>query len=61
MDLAQGFRGGLDVHKMSVVACARCVGSMGRVEREVKTFGTTTKDLLALFDWLSGKKVLPMW
>ena len=57
MDLAQAFCGGLDVHKMSVVACARCVGSKGRVEREVKTFGTTTEELLALFDWLSGKGI----
>jgi transposase len=45
---------GLDVHKESVVACVRrAVG--GKVEQEVKTFGTTTKELLALADWLKEK------
>jgi transposase len=43
---------GLDVHKRTVVACIRIVSS-GEVVREVRTFGTTTKELLDLFDWLS--------
>ena len=43
---------GLDVHKSSVVACARKV-VQGRVQREVRTFGTTTSQLLALSDWLT--------
>lgn len=38
---------GLDVHKKTVTACRR----NGRRE-EVKTFGTTTPDLLKLVDWL---------
>jgi transposase len=42
---------GLDVHKDTVVACVR-VASEGRVHQEVKTFGTTTIELLALGDWL---------
>jgi transposase len=42
---------GLDVHKETVVACARLADG-GKVEQEVKTFGTTTKELLALADWL---------
>src|SRR5438105_2930454 len=42
---------GLDVHKDTVVACARVI-SEGKVEQDVKTFGTTTKELLALSDWL---------
>jgi transposase len=44
--------GGLDVHKDTVVACVRCVVD-GRVEREVRTFSTTTSDLLALSAWLT--------
>jgi hypothetical protein len=36
---------GLDVHKETVVACARHMVN-GTVTREVRTFGTTTKDLL---------------
>jgi transposase len=43
---------GLDVHKDTVVACARLVTD-GKVSHEVKTFGTTTSQLCALADWLS--------
>ena len=38
---------GLDVHKKTVVA--RAVGGSGK---ETRTFGTMTRDLLALGDWL---------
>src|SRR5579862_8730279 len=37
---------GLDVHKSSVVACARIM-SGSRVSHQTRTFGTTTKELLA--------------
>jgi len=43
---------GLDVHKDTVVACARCLEG-GTWRHTVKTFGTTTKALLALADWLA--------
>lgn len=46
--------GGLDVHKDSVVACAR-VAHGGQVKQDVQTFETTTKGLLALSDWLEEK------
>ena len=42
---------GLDVHKATVVACLR-VQERGRVQREVRRWGTTTAELLALGDWL---------
>ena len=45
---------GLDVHKDTVVACARHMAN-GLVRREVRTFKTTTKELLALSDWLTGE------
>src|SRR6516225_2319656 len=45
---------GLDVHKDTVVACVRHMAN-GSVKREVRTFKTTTKDLLALSDWLAGE------
>jgi transposase len=45
---------GLDVHKDTVVACARHMAN-GVVKREVRTFKTTTKDLLALSDWLASE------
>jgi len=43
---------GLDVHKKTVVACRRRLLESGKVEKEVKTFATTTAALLALLDWL---------
>jgi transposase len=42
---------GLDVHKETVVACAR-VAEGGKVDQAVETFPTTTSGLLALADWL---------
>ncbi|MGD0524079.1 MAG: IS110 family transposase [Polyangiaceae bacterium] len=44
---------GLDVHKDTVVACARLAGTGGEVRREVRTFGTTTRGLLELSDWMT--------
>lgn len=43
----------LDVHKKSVVGCVRITDKEGVVETEVRTFGTTTPDLLQLADRLS--------
>lgn len=42
---------GLDVHKDTVVACAR-VRKGRKVSRELQTFGTTTQGLLLLLAWL---------
>jgi len=47
---------GLDVHKNTVVACVRVLQA-DKVEREVRTFKTMTRDLLALSDWLDGHGV----
>lgn len=46
---------GLDVHKDTVVACARVV-EKGKTNEEVETFGTTTKALLELGVWLSDRQ-----
>src|SRR5580693_1717093 len=46
---------GLDVHKDTVVACVRHMVD-GTVKREVQTFKTTTKDLMALSEWLSAEE-----
>ena len=43
---------GLDVHKETVTAGVRRVDSAGRITQEVRTFGTTTGQLLALGDHL---------
>jgi transposase len=45
---------GLDVHKDTVVACVRHMVD-GSVKREVRTFKTTTTELLALSDWLAAE------
>jgi transposase len=47
---------GLDVHKDTVVACAR-TGSGTRIRRETETFGTTTDELLRLHAWLLEREV----
>jgi transposase len=44
---------GLDVHKDTVVACVRILQD-GKVDREVRTFKTVTRELLALSEWLAG-------
>jgi transposase len=44
---------GLDVHKETVVACLRLVCD-GQVTTEVRTFRTTTAELLRLSKWLTG-------
>lgn len=43
---------GLDVHKRTVTACLLKPGAEGRVEKEVRTFLTTTSQLLELAAWL---------
>jgi transposase len=47
---------GLDVHKATVVACVRVPGPRGRGQH-IRTFGTTTAELLALRDWLEAHGV----
>ena len=48
---------GLDVHKKMVAACLRGPGSHGERRQEVRTFGTTAAELLALRDWLEAHGV----
>jgi transposase len=55
MELVHERAAGLDVHKDSVVACVR-VMSGGKVNRECRTFNTTTAGLEALREWLIACK-----
>lgn len=49
---------GLDVHKATVSACVRVTQRPGgEVKQEVRTFATTTPELLALREWLSEQRV----
>lgn len=45
---------GLDVHKKLVVACRITPGRGGSRQKEIRSFGTMTADLLALGDWLAA-------
>ena len=45
---------GLDVHKSKVVACLITPGEGKKPRKEIRTFGTTTRDLLMLGDWLGA-------
>jgi len=45
---------GLDVHKDSVEACVRQLSADGKVEHEVRHWGTTTRELAEMSDWLSS-------
>jgi transposase len=48
---------GLDVHKRSVAACVRRLEADGRLDQETRTFGTMTRDLLEMADWLAAAGV----
>ena len=54
MEVLHAHCAGLDVHKDTVVSCVRHMTN-GEVRREVRTFKTTTKELLALSDWLASE------
>ncbi len=43
---------GLDVHKKAVSACISVCEADGKKHQQVRVFGTFTRDLLALADWL---------
>src|SRR6266705_7182023 len=43
---------GLDVHKKVIVACLLVLDHHSELSREIRKFGTMTKDLLDLLDWL---------
>jgi transposase len=43
---------GLDVHQATVVACLLIVRKDGKVQKQMRTFGTTTRELVGLCEWL---------
>src|SRR5436309_2112946 len=42
----------LDVHQATVVACLLAVRTDGKVHKQMRNFGTTTRELLGLRNWL---------
>lgn len=57
MEVLYARAAGLDVHKETVVAGVRLARG-AEVERHVETFGTTTRELLRLVEWLSAHGVM---
>jgi transposase len=48
---------GLDVHKKSITACVLIRDAAGDGQQEMRRFGTMTRDLLELADWLHSSQV----
>jgi len=54
MDIVHTHCAGLDVHKKTVAASIIVPDEKNGLQKETRTFGTMTCDLLALSDWLMG-------
>jgi len=48
---------GIDVHKKTVVVCCLSVDLTGNPRREIRTYPTTTSDLLRLCDWMASLEI----
>jgi transposase len=48
---------GIDVHKATLAACVRVYTRGGKLSQEIRSFGTTSAELLSLHDWLSAQQV----
>jgi transposase len=46
---------GLDVHQATVVACLLTLRDHGKVEKQMRSFGTKTRELVALRQWLEAE------
>jgi transposase len=55
MDLQMKRARGLDVHQATVVACLQIVLGNGKVKKQIRTFGTTTRELVSLREWLQSE------
>jgi transposase len=54
---------GLDVHQKTVMACRVMpdpAGQQADGRMELQEFGTMTRDLLALSEWLAGAGITPV-
>jgi transposase len=57
MDIIYRRVAGLDLHKKTIVAEVRTINQQGKLATDLRTFGTMTRDLLQLSDWLAGHAV----
>lgn len=57
MEITVGCCAGLDVHKDSVEACVRRMESEGKLYQQIRHWGTATRELMAMADWLQAEGV----
>jgi transposase len=48
---------GLDIHKETIEACVRRMEKHGQFHQEIRRWGTMTRDLLAMADWMAAQGV----
>jgi transposase len=58
MDIILRVVAGLDIGKKLILACRRRIEMDGRVEKEVARFGTSTKELRRLCEWLKEWEII---
>jgi transposase len=57
MDIIYPRVAGLDLHQKSIFAEVRHLSPEGKLHSELRTFGTTTRELLGMSDWLAAHGV----
>lgn len=57
MEVVHARCAGIDVHKRQVTVCLRVAESVGKPRIEVREFGTLTRDLLLMADWLYENEI----
>jgi len=57
MDIVYESCAGLDVHKDSVSVCVRRLEPGGKISTVVREFGTMTRDILSMGDWMASQGV----
>ena len=48
---------GLDVHKKTVTVCVRILDETGRLQKQTRTFGTTTGELEIMATWFVALEI----
>ena len=54
MDTTYSKVAGLDVHQKSIQCAVRCIQETGKLVKQARSFGTMTRDLRALADYLEA-------
>jgi transposase len=57
MDVLYPYCAGIDVHKKTVSVCVLTPGAQSKPQPQIREFGTTTRELLELADWLLQNQV----